>query len=79
MDIASCPVARYLSGMSEKSYDPFDEGKEHPKVGCGAVNCCHSCDGPHEKESPKSGVFVVLGALVFLLTLTTLTRYLLAR
>ena len=65
--------------MTEDNYNPFDEGKKHPKVGCGAVNCCQSCDGPHEEKGKANPYLVVFGALLFLIVVTTVARQLFAR
>ena len=65
--------------MSKEDYSPFDEGSEHPKVGCGAVNCCQSCDGNRKEPERVHPLLVLGGALLFLIIVTTVARYLFAR
>ena len=78
-NIASGVGRGYLSTMNEDNNNPFDEGKKHPKVGCGAVNCCQSCDGPHEETGKANPYLVVMGALLFLIVVTTVARHLFMR
>ena len=59
-----------------KEGEPFPEDRGHPKMGCGADNCCQNCKEEEEKEGRKlPAPLIVAGVLLFLLLLTSAFRF----